>query len=140
MHQPVPGQRWVSDTEPELGLGIILKAEFGRVEILFPAANEHRQYALKTAALRRVEFKDGDRIKTHDGTELVVDSIEERKGLFVYLAGGREVAEAELSDHPVFQSRRAPACRTRSMICARSRCEWKRSRGGAGCGSRRCAD
>jgi ATP-dependent helicase HepA len=98
MHPPVPGQRWVSDTEPELGLGIILKAEFGRVEILFPAANEHRQYALKTAALRRVEFKDGDRIKTHDGTELVVDSIEERKGLFVYLAGGREVAEAELSD------------------------------------------
>ena len=22
---PIPGQRWVSDTEPELGLGIILK-------------------------------------------------------------------------------------------------------------------
>ena len=35
---PVPGQRWVSDTEPELGLGIVLKSEFGRAEIFFPAA------------------------------------------------------------------------------------------------------
>src|ERR1041384_7443751 len=98
INQPVPGQRWVSDSEPELGLGIILKAEFGRVEIFFPAANEHRQYALKTAPLRRVQFKDGDRIKTHDGSELVVETAEERKGLLVYLAAGREVTEAELSD------------------------------------------
>ncbi|MHA3772366.1 RNA polymerase-associated protein RapA [Verrucomicrobiota bacterium sgz303538] len=96
--QPVAGQRWVSDTEPELGLGIILRAEFGRVEIFFPAANEQRQYALKTAPLRRVQFKEGDRIKLHDGANLVVDTVENQKGLLVYNAGGREVAEAELSD------------------------------------------
>ena len=58
--QPVAGQRWVSGSEPELGLGIILRAEFGRVEIFFPAANEHRQYALKMAPLRRV---------AHDATD-----------------------------------------------------------------------
>src|SRR5215204_4017264 len=98
MEKPIPGQRWVSDSEPELGLGIILKAEFGRVEVFFPAANEHRQYALKSAPLRRVEFKDGDRIKTHDGSEFTVERTEERKGLLVYLAGAREIAEAELSD------------------------------------------
>ena len=40
---PVAGQRWVSDTEPELGLGIVLKCEYGRAEIFFPAASEHRQ-------------------------------------------------------------------------------------------------
>ncbi len=95
---PVPGQRWVSDSEPELGLGIVLKAEFGRVELHFPAANEQRQYALKTAPLRRVEFKDGDRIKLHSGEDLAVDSVEERAGLFFYRCGKREVAEAELSD------------------------------------------
>ena len=67
MNQPLPGQRWVSDSEPELGLGIILEAGFGRVEVLFPAASERRQYALKSAPLRRVEFKVGDRIKLHDG-------------------------------------------------------------------------
>src|SRR5882757_8446788 len=96
--QPIPGQRWVSDSEPELGLGIILKAEFGRVEVFFPAATEQRQYALKSAPLRRVQFKDGDRIKLHSGEPLVVSAVEERKGLLVYRAGEREIAEAELSD------------------------------------------
>ena len=93
---PVPGQRWVSDTEPELGLGIVLKAEFGRVEVLFPAANEMRQYALKTAPLRRVKFHEGDTIKTHEGAEFTVKSVEERKGLLVYLTGKGQIAEAEL--------------------------------------------
>jgi ATP-dependent helicase HepA len=95
---PVPGQRWVSDTEPELGLGIVLKAEFARVEVLFPAANEMRHYALKTAPLRRVKFHEGDTIKTHDGAQFTVESVEERKGLLVYQTEKREVAEAELSD------------------------------------------
>lgn len=95
---PIPGQRWVSDSEPELGLGIVLKAEYGRVEVMFPAAREHRQYALKSAPLRRVEFKEGDRIKLHSGESLAVTSVEERAGLLYYHAGARQVAEAELSD------------------------------------------
>ncbi|MGB8167960.1 MAG: helicase-related protein [Chthoniobacteraceae bacterium] len=97
-NQPVPGQRWVSDSEPELGLGIILKAEFGRVEVFFPAATEQRQYALKSAPLRRVQFKEGDRIKLHGGESMTVTAVEERKGLLVYRIGEREIAEAELSD------------------------------------------
>ena len=96
--KPIAGQRWVSDSEPELGLGIVLKAEFGRAEIFFPAANEHRQYALGSAPIRRVQFKEGDKIKTHEGESLSVTSIEERQGLLVYHAGKREVTEAALSD------------------------------------------
>jgi ATP-dependent helicase HepA len=96
--QPIPGQRWVSDTEPELGLGIILKAEYGRVETYFPAATEHRHYAIESAPLRRVEFKAGDRIKTHTGESLAVDQVEDRQGLFVYHCADRQVPEAELSD------------------------------------------
>src|SRR5882757_3510092 len=96
--QPIPGQRWVSDSEPELGLGIILKAEFGRVEVFFPAATEQRQYALKSAPLRRVRFHEGDRIKTSEGDQLLVATIEERGGMLVYHAEGREVTEAQLSD------------------------------------------
>jgi ATP-dependent helicase HepA len=98
MQNPVSGQRWVSDSEPELGLGIILRVAAGRVEIMFPAANEHRQYALSTAPLRRVIFKEADHIKLHSGADLVVDRVEERAGLLVYFAGSREIAEAELSD------------------------------------------
>ena len=88
----------MSDSEPELGLGIVLRAEFGRVELFFPAANGHRQYALKSAPLRRVQFSAGDRIKLHDGASLLVEAADEQEGLLVYRADGREVKEAELSD------------------------------------------
>ena len=92
------GQRWVSDTEPELGLGIILKAGFGRVEVHFPAANEQRQYAIESAPLRRVKFAAGDKIKSRQGTELLVDSVEEKGGLLVYRHARGELPEADLSD------------------------------------------
>ena len=84
---PKPGQRWVSDSEPELGLGIILKAEFGRVELHFPAASEQRQYALKTAPLRRVQFKEGDRIKLHSGEQLLADRVERLVGAKARVGG-----------------------------------------------------
>ena len=98
MKTPVPGQRWVSDTEPELGLGIVLKSEFGRAEMFFPASGEHRQYALGSAPVRRVVFAEGDNIRTHSGEGLVVDKVEDNGGLLTYICGGRSVAEAELSD------------------------------------------
>ena len=102
--QPVPGQRWVSDSEPELGLGIILSLEARRVEIMFPAANERRLYALSSSGLRRVMFKEHDTIRLHDGQEMVVESVEEQNGLLVYHCVGRTVQEAELSDTISFSS------------------------------------
>ena len=95
---PVPGQRWVSDSEPELGLGIVLKCEYGRAEIYFPAAGEHRQYALGSAPIRRVRFQEGDTIKTHQGESQCVLSISESNGLLTYQCAGGPVTEAELSD------------------------------------------
>jgi ATP-dependent helicase HepA len=68
------------------------------VELHFPAANEQRQYALKSAPLRRVQFKDGDRIKLHNGEQLTVDATEDRRGLMVYRCGEREIPEAQLCD------------------------------------------
>ena len=81
---PVPGQRWVSDSEPELGLGIVLKCEYGRAEIYFPAAGEHRQYALGSAPIRRVRFQEGDTIKTHQGESQCVLSIADANGLLTW--------------------------------------------------------
>lgn len=98
MEQAVLGQRWVSDSEPELGLGVILKAEFGRVEIYFPAAGEHRQYAQKSAPLRRVRFDVGDRVKTHLGDERTVEGVDTEEGLLVYQTDQGPLPEAELSD------------------------------------------
>ncbi len=95
--QPIPGQRWVSDNEPELGLGVVVRVTTGRVEINFPAANEQRQYALGSAPLRRVVFKEGDQITSQLGAELVVDGVVERDGLLFYQAAGLEVEEGELA-------------------------------------------
>src|SRR6202049_510310 len=97
-NSPIKGQRWVSDSEPELGLGIILQTDSGRVSIFFPAANEHRQYALSSAPLRRVAFKEGDKIKTQSGATLAVESAEEQNGLLVYRTARGDVPEADLSD------------------------------------------
>ncbi|WP_276308469.1 helicase-related protein [Rubritalea profundi] len=98
----VPGQRWVSDSEPEMGLGMILKVEFATVEILFPVAEETRCYALESAPLRRVIFKKGEVIVTHEEVEYVVNSIKESDGLVTYLTDDAEIPEAMLSDNTGF--------------------------------------
>ena len=92
------GQRWVSDGEPELGLGIIRKSGEGRVEIAFPAADEIRIYATETAPLRRVKFQVGDKLTIHSGSERIVESVREECGLRIYDTDGGVVLEAELSD------------------------------------------
>ena len=83
METPVTGQRWVSKTEADLGLGVVLKVEYGRIELFFPAAKELRQYALSTAPLQRVRFKEGDSIKTHTGESFTVTQVEDLAGLIV---------------------------------------------------------
>lgn len=95
--RPVSGQRWVSDTEPELGLGIIATVEGGRVVVDFPASSERRVYAIQSSPLRRVAFREKDRIKLQSGEECVVDAVRERAGLLHYQTASGEVAEGQLS-------------------------------------------
>lgn len=94
----IKGQRWVSESEPELGVGVVVDTAPGRVFLLFRASNTLRQYATGSAPLRRVEFKPGDTIRVHDGTAFVAESVETRSGILVYRGGGREVPETELLD------------------------------------------
>ena len=99
MDQPLPGQRWISNSEPELGLGVIMKVQYGRLEIFFPAVNELRQYALASAPLRRVAFQVGDEVQSHDGQSLLIDALREEAGLLHYRnAEGREISESQLAD------------------------------------------
>lgn len=92
------GQRWVSDGEPELGLGIIRDCGDGRVKIHFPAADETRLYATDTAPLRRVKFHPGDRVMTRYGEEITIAAVHEKNGLLTYGAAGLSVSERDLSD------------------------------------------
>jgi len=80
-----PGQRWVSNTESELGLGIVAGVAHRRVEMSFPAAAETRVYAIDNAPLSRVRYEVGQRISTLEGRQLLVTEVAENNGCLIYL-------------------------------------------------------
>jgi ATP-dependent helicase HepA len=92
-----PGQRWLSTTEPELGLGTILKTEGRNVLVLFATAAVTRQYAAISAPLVRAAFKPGDRINV-DGHGRLVTAVAESEGLLRYATDAGEIVEARLDD------------------------------------------
>jgi ATP-dependent helicase HepA len=99
-----PGQRWISVSEPQLGLGEVLTVATRTVTIVFRAANETRQYAIEHAPLRRAEFRPGDTVRMADRTDVVVEAVVDRGGLFYYQSGHREISETALSDTLSFSS------------------------------------
>ncbi len=80
----VPGQRWLSDAEPSLGLGTLMEIDGRRLTLHFPAADETRTYAAESAPLTRAAFTQGDRLRGLDGTWITVDQVDEHGGLFTY--------------------------------------------------------
>ncbi len=90
----------MSEREPELGLGFVASVDVAakRISIEFPATAEKRLYALGTPVLKRVQFRVGETVTTREGAALVIDAVEEEKGLLVYVAGGRRVREDAISD------------------------------------------
>jgi ATP-dependent helicase HepA len=103
----IPGQRWISNTESELGLGLILEVSFKRVTVLFLASDERRIYASDNAPLTRVRFAIGDTIESIDEEELTVTRLIHKDGLIIYVGNnesGEEVhlEEIELNHHIQF--------------------------------------
>lgn len=41
----VVGQRWVSQAEPQLGLGLVIETDGRHITLSFPASEEERIYA-----------------------------------------------------------------------------------------------
>ena len=80
-----PGQRWVSNTESELGLGIVLSVANRRVDMSFPAAGEKRTYATDNAPLSRVHYEIGQWVSDTESRALLVTEIEEHNGCLIYL-------------------------------------------------------
>jgi len=102
------GQRWVSSSEPELGLGIVVDVIIGRVTLLFLACEEQRVYASDNCPLTRVQFRRGDKIETVDSLEAEVLSFVTEAGLIHYQvmtthSGEMKIIEEmELSHHLQF--------------------------------------
>jgi ATP-dependent helicase HepA len=78
------GQRWISDTESELGLGTVVALDVRMVTLLFPATGENRLYARNDSPITRVTFNVGDIINCHEGWQIQVEEVIEDKGLFTY--------------------------------------------------------
>lgn len=90
----IPGQRWISDTEPELGLGIVTEKSGRTLTLQFSAAAEVRTYAADNAPLSRALFQVGDTIESDQGWRLTVDAVHQSDGLLTY-SGTRPNAVAD---------------------------------------------
>lgn len=94
-----PGQRYITTSEPALGLGHVISGENGLLEICFPAAEETRTYAIATAPLARVRFAPGDEISDHSKNRLTVEDVsEDDNGLLSYHGQGKTIHESDLLD------------------------------------------
>ena len=92
-----PGQRWISNAEPELGLGTVLRIEGRSIQVLFAKAGVLRHYATHAAPLVRAEFRVGQKV-SGKGESFTVERVETHHGLMHYHGGGHTLVEGELDD------------------------------------------
>ena len=96
------GQRWISETENNLGLGMITALDFRSVTLHFPATDETRIYAVAQAPLTRIVLNKGEQLHHQAGWQGEVLDVQEMNSLLFYLvknAQGEEIIvnEKELS-------------------------------------------
>lgn len=82
--QFVLGQRWISEAEAELGLGIVLDVANRRLTLSFPAAGERRTYAMDNAPVSRVVYQVGEKVRHQDGTSVKITRVLEQQGCLLY--------------------------------------------------------
>ena len=90
------GQRWASEMEPELGIGIVDAVEGRQVRLRFPDSGLVRLYAAHSAPLGRVAFQPGDRVVDDTGNAFTIGSVETDGGLLIYCDGDRRLPEDRL--------------------------------------------
>jgi ATP-dependent helicase HepA len=96
--QFVIGQRWISESEAELGLGIVLDMANRRLTLSFPAAGERRTYAVDNAPISRVVYQVGEKVNHQNGTGITITRVLEQQGCLLYFgttADGDELAIPE---------------------------------------------
>ncbi|OOR89382.1 RNA polymerase-binding ATPase [Moraxella caviae] len=92
------GQRYLSDSESSLGLGVVIDVDERCVHILFPQSEETRVYAKASALLSRVVFSAGDTVSDQDGNQYIVERCEEVASVMRYhLTCGKSLMETRLA-------------------------------------------
>ncbi|NQZ05279.1 RNA polymerase-associated protein RapA [Idiomarina sp.] len=93
------GQRWLSETETDLGLGVVTAVDGRQVSVMFPSTGETRMYAKSDAPLARFVLNEGQEATHADQWRFVVTEAKEHQGLAIYfgerLDSGEEVMVPE---------------------------------------------
>lgn len=93
------GQRWISEAEPELGLGKVIAQDNRFVEIEFSIHKSKRKYAAGSAPLRRITFRVGELIEDRNGKQhRVLSVIENPSGFIEYQCEDILLSEDNISD------------------------------------------
>ncbi|PHM61958.1 RNA polymerase-associated protein RapA [Xenorhabdus ishibashii] len=96
------GQRWISDTESELGLGTVVALDARMVTLLFPASGENRLYARNDSPITRVMFNIGDTVTSHEGWKIKIDDVQQDNGLLIYVGTRLDTEEENICLREVF--------------------------------------
>ncbi len=94
----VIGQRWISESEAELGLGIVLDVANRRLTLSFPAAGERRTYALDNAPVSRVKYEVGEPVRHQDGTKIKITKVVEQAGCLMYVGLTKDNEELSIPE------------------------------------------
>lgn len=87
------GQRWISDTESDLGLGVVVAIDARTVTLLFPAIGENRLYSRADAPITRVFFNTGDTVSSQEGWKLKVEETQVDNGVITYIGTRTDTQE-----------------------------------------------
>lgn len=99
------GQRWFSEAEPELGIGLISDQEHKQVTVFFPAVGVTRTYSKSNPPIKRVHYKEGDTISVvTDQSEksAIVTQVETQNNIFFYICGEEVFPETLLKPDVFF--------------------------------------
>jgi len=94
----VIGQRYLSQLDPHLGLGVVVDSEPRRVSLTFPAVAEDRTYAVDNAPLTRLLYRSGDELKLADGTLGKVIAVSLTAGIAHYTINTDSEQNIEISE------------------------------------------
>jgi len=94
----IVGQRWISQAEPQLGLGIVVEMNGRHVTVHYPVIEEDRMYAADNAPLARIVYQAGDAIENIEHQKFTVKAVENLNGLLYYLVENQTGEEQVLPE------------------------------------------
>ncbi|MCM2681285.1 RNA polymerase-associated protein RapA [Echinimonas agarilytica] len=90
------GQRWLSDNESELGIGILTALDARTITLYFPATEERRVYSIKDAPITRLAFAVNDTVSHVEDWQLKITELKENNGVIYYIGDRVDTGETTL--------------------------------------------